>query len=157
MEVIGKSTIHPLFFYSGKIFGYIIWALYLSSVFGIFIISKNPIQFFIIFSYVLLVIGLVLVIISLFYLGRSVRLGLPDEDTTLKTGGIYTFSRNPIYLGFNLFTIASAVYTANILIAAAGIYSIVIYHFIILGEENFLEKRFGDKYMEYKTKVRRYM
>jgi len=38
-----------------------------------------------------------------------------------------------------------------------GLYSMVIYHFIILGEERFLEGRFGFNYLSYKTRVRRYL
>jgi protein-S-isoprenylcysteine O-methyltransferase Ste14 len=38
-----------------------------------------------------------------------------------------------------------------------GIYSIVVYHLIIIGEEKFLEKAFREAYLEYKKKVRRYI
>ncbi len=62
-----------------------------------------------------------------------------------------------MYLGFDLFTLASIVFTANIIIAIIGIYSIIIYHYIIIGEEHFLEKRFGNEYMTYKRNVRRYV
>ncbi len=134
--MVGKTTIHPLFFYSGKIFGYITWIFSLASIFNISIISRQPIEFLKILSYVLFIIGLIIVLISLIN---------------------YKFSRNPMYLGFDLFTLASIVFTANIIIAIIGIYSIIIYHYIIIGEENFLEKRFGNEYITYKRKVRRYV
>jgi protein-S-isoprenylcysteine O-methyltransferase Ste14 len=84
-------------------------------------------------------------------------LGLPTEKTILKTNGIYRFSRNPMYFGFNLLTIASMLYWININVIILGIYSIIIYHLIILGEEKFLEERFGDEYFSYKKIVRRYI
>ncbi len=157
MDLIGKTTIHPLFFYTGKILGYITWILFLLSMFNIFIISRQPIEFLKILSYMLFTIGLIIVVISLINLGRSTRLGLPSENTTLKINGLYRFSRNPMYLGFDLLTLASIVFIANIIIAIIGVYSIVIYHFIIIGEEKFLEKRFGSEYINYKRKVRRYI
>jgi len=102
-------------------------------------------------------IGLVLIVISTVNLGSSTRLGLPAENTTLRTSGLYRYSRNPIYVGFNLLTIASILYLFNITILLLGLYSIIIYHFIILGEERFMENRFGKDYIEYKQKVRRYI
>ena len=157
MDLIGKATLHPLFFYTGKIFGYITWILFILSIFNIFIISNQPNEFLKITSYALFAIGLIIVCISLINLGRSTRLGLPLENTTLKINGLYRFSRNPMYLGFDLLTLASIVFTADIIIAMIGIYSIIIYHFIIIGEEKFLEKRFGIDYISYKKKVRRYI
>ncbi len=65
MDLIGKTTIHPLFFYTGKIFGYITWILFLLSIFNIFIISRQPIVFLKILSYMLFTIGLIIVVISL--------------------------------------------------------------------------------------------
>ena len=48
-------------------------------------------------------------------------------------------------------------YFSWIIFLLPGLYSIIIYHFIILGEEKFLESRFGKDYIEYKQKVRRYI
>ncbi len=62
-----------------------------------------------------------------------------------------------MYFGFNLLTIAAMVYSINIVLLLLGTYSIITYHWIILGEEKFLEERFGDEYFNYKKKVRRYI
>ncbi|OGC21837.1 hypothetical protein A3J90_07335 [candidate division WOR-1 bacterium RIFOXYC2_FULL_37_10] len=153
MSLIGKATIHPLFFYSGKILGYILWIIYLLSLFN----NNPPFNFFKIISYALSLIGLVLVFISMINLGRSTRLGLPTENIKFKSNGLYQLSRNPMYLGFNLFTISAIIFIWNFFIALIGIYSIIIYHFIIIGEEKFLEQAFGSKYIEYKKRVRRYI
>lgn len=157
MKVIGKTTIHPLFFYTGKILGYITWCLFLLSIFNVLIISNQRFEILKIISYMLSIIGLIIVVISLINLGKSTRLGLPSENTTFKKTGLYKFSRNPMYLGFNLFTVSSIIYTANIIIAIIGIYSIIIYHLIIIGEEKFLEQRFGNEYINYRKKVRKYI
>jgi protein-S-isoprenylcysteine O-methyltransferase Ste14 len=100
------------------------------------------------------VTGLLFVLVSIFYLGKSTRLGLPSEQTRLKTNGIYKLSRNPMYVGFGLFTIASMMYT---LVIIAGIYSLTVYHLIIKSEEQFLTRRFVTEYNNYTNKVRRYL
>jgi protein-S-isoprenylcysteine O-methyltransferase Ste14 len=80
-----------------------------------------------------------------------------EESTTLVTTGLYRFSRNPMYLGFNAVTLASMIYTSNWIVIIMGAYSIVIYHYIILGEEKFLAERFGEQYSAFRRNVRRYL
>ena len=157
INLIGKTTIHPMLFYTGKISGYTTWILFLLYLFNVYKISRHSVEFLTILSYLLVFLGLIITIISLINLGSSTRLGLPFENTTLKSNGLYKISRNPMYLGFDLFTLSSIIYIGNIFIAILGIYSFVIYHFIIIGEEKYLEKRFGKKYIEYRKKVRRYI
>jgi protein-S-isoprenylcysteine O-methyltransferase Ste14 len=38
-----------------------------------------------------------------------------------------------------------------------GLYSIFVYHLIIKAEERFLEQRFGDDFIKYKSVTRRYL
>jgi protein-S-isoprenylcysteine O-methyltransferase Ste14 len=157
MNLIGKTTINPILFYSGKISGYITWIIYLLLIFEIDIIDRGTFIHNDYISYTILIIGLLFSILSIINLGTSTRLGLPSEDTVLKTNGLYKLSRNPMYLGFNLVTISSMIYTLNIWIILLGIYSIIVYHLIILGEEKFMQTRFGEKYIDYKRKTRRYL
>lgn len=157
MKLIGQTTINPILFYSGKICGYILWILLALNLFGASWIGGLQIGGLKILSILFLCIGLIFTVLSLINLGKSTRLGLPSEDTVLKTDGVYRFSRNPMYLGFNLFTLASMAYNLNMVTIIMGLYSLVIYHLIILGEERFLEKRFGKAYIKYKGNVRRYI
>jgi protein-S-isoprenylcysteine O-methyltransferase Ste14 len=157
MDLIGKTTIHPLLFYTGKVAGYICWVILLTSIFNIYQIGQAPHRFIEVLSDVFASMGLVLVAISLFNLGSSTRLGVPTEETVLKTSGLYRFSRNPMYLGFNLWTISAILITWNLYIGLMGIYSLIIYHFIILGEERFLKTRFGKDYLDFVNKTRRYI
>jgi protein-S-isoprenylcysteine O-methyltransferase Ste14 len=157
MEVLGKPTINPVLFYSGKIAGYITWTILLLSITDITVLSIKVLWHSDIIGGVLLITGLLFSILSLFNLGRSTRFGLPTEKTVLKTRGLYKISRNPIYFGFNLITLSSIIYLSNPIILVLGIYSIIVYHLIIIGEEQFLEKAFGADYLEYKKKVRRYI
>jgi protein-S-isoprenylcysteine O-methyltransferase Ste14 len=157
MNIIGKTTINPLLFYTGKISGYLTWIILFLSFINIETIAVNDFFFNGAFSVVLIFAGLTITVVSLINLGNSTRLGLPDETTHFKTKGLYKFSRNPMYVGFNLITLASIIHFLSPWTFILGIYSIFVYHLIILGEERFLESRFGTNYINYKEKVRRYL
>lgn len=157
MKFIGSTTIHPFFFYTGKIAGYISWIVLVLSVSNIIGIGGNPVGFLKVFSLIFSSLGILIILISLINLGESTSLGLPSEQTVFKESGLYRFSRNPMYLGFNLLTLASMIFTINGVILAMGIYSIVVYHFIIVGEEAFLKQRFGEAHTHYLKRVRRYI
>jgi len=157
MKIIGKETIHPFLFYSGKITGYLIWILYIPAFFNLLNIKMISFTWLDYASYFTLLSGFLFIIFSLINLGKSTRLGLPDEKTVFVKKGLYRFSRNPMYVGFNLLTISSVLINANPFLLIFSINSIMVYHFIIKGEEVFLEKRFGKDYSSYKNKVRRYL
>jgi len=157
MDLIGRTTINPLLFFTGKIIGYITWIIQLLLVFGFQLINRISFGYNDYVSLVILLIGLLFIVFSLINLGSSTRLGLPNEKTVFKTNGLYKISRNPMYVGFNLLTISSMIYTLNVWIILLGFYSIIIYHLIILGEEIFLKNRFGEEYTDYKKKIRRYL
>jgi len=156
MNLIGKPTIHPLLFYTGKLSGYFTWVALLLGYCNVHVVKTTDLLWNRYIDIALMLTGLILIVVSSFSLGKSTRLGLPSEGTVMKTGGLYRLSRNPMYVGFNLITIASVVYFYNLIILALGIYSILVYHLIILGEEKFLENRFGQEYLDYKRKVKRY-
>jgi protein-S-isoprenylcysteine O-methyltransferase Ste14 len=157
MEIKGRPTIHPLLFYTGKTAGYL-------AGFSIFLAwakfppfthfqSPSPVWLTLLFASS----GFIFIVISLIHLGKSVRIGLPSEETTLRMAGIYRISRNPMYFGLHLLTLSAMVYTLHPLIILAGFFSFWVYHLIILGEEKFLAGRFGEAYLKYKQKVRRYL
>lgn len=157
MELIGKSSINPVLFYSGKILGYITWIVFVYSLFDNCFVCNYGFTFRQVVAYFTLFVGIVFTIVSLINLGKSTRLGLPSDETVLKTNGLYKISRNPMYVGFGLFTITAIIYTANLFIFIPGVYSLIVYHLIIKSEERFLMDRFGTDYENYKKRVRRYL
>jgi protein-S-isoprenylcysteine O-methyltransferase Ste14 len=157
MNIIGTATINPILFYSGKSSGYISWILLILSLTGIIHLQMIVSPLFTYVSIFCILTGSIFTVISMINLGKSTRLGLPSEATKFKNHGIYTISRNPMYVGFNLFTIASITGCANVFVVLMGLYSIIIYHLIIKSEERFLEQRFGQTYSDYKKEVRRYL
>jgi protein-S-isoprenylcysteine O-methyltransferase Ste14 len=157
MEVIGKIPINPFLFFSGKTAGYLTWAFLLLDLLGFPLLTSRPVALARHLSYAMLTAGLVFTIFSLVNLGRSTRLGLPTGQTELKTRKIYKISRNPMYLGFDLLTVASVLHSFNLIISPAGLYSIFIYHLIILAEEKFMEQRLEPEFIQYRKMASRYL
>ena len=88
----------------------------------------------------------------------SWRAGIPDQkETSLVTRGIYRISRNPAFLGFDLIYIGILIAYPNAWHAVIVAIAIFLFHKQIKSEEAFLEKAFGEAYMEYQKKVRRYL
>jgi protein-S-isoprenylcysteine O-methyltransferase Ste14 len=106
----------------------------------------------------LLGIGVMLFTLAIIRLGTfSLRVGLAQENTSLRTTGLYRFSRNPMLLGLYLMALGSAIYVQNPINWMLVIIALSVHHKIILAEEVFLENRFGDEWIEYRNKVRRYI
>ncbi|MGQ0766285.1 MAG: methyltransferase family protein [Gemmatimonadota bacterium] len=82
----------------------------------------------------------------------------PEKASTLVTGGVYRFSRNPMYLGF-LFVLAG--WTLFLSNAAAAIllplFAAYISQYQIKPEERALGGKFGSEYARYLSRVRRWL
>ena len=83
----------------------------------------------------------------------------PDKpDSALITSGPYRFTRNPLYIVLSLAQITVAIWLNNLWILLLVIPSIiVITRYAITREELYLERLFGQKYLEYKQRVRRWL
>lgn len=90
-------------------------------------------------------------------LGDANKTGLPAEKTMLRTGGIYAYSRNPLYLGLYLMTLGAVLYAGCAVVLALGCVAVFSHHRSVLAEEKFLAERFGAEYEEYRRRVRRYL
>lgn len=156
MEIIGKTPVNPFLFITGKTSGYLTWVILVFSLLNPAFLPNHSNFSLRLIALFILALGIFLLIMSSINLGKSVRIGLPNTRTVLKHSGVYRFSRNPMYLGFNLVTIASMIYTSSWIVIGFGVFSIITYHQIILGEEKFLTRRFGEQYLTYKKTVRRY-
>ena len=79
----------------------------------------------------------------------------PDQFVT---SGLFRFSRNPMYLGFAISTFGVALYLGALspfLICA--LFIAVADRWYISYEEKVMAETFGQAYMDYKTKVRRWV
>ena len=78
--------------------------------------------------------------------------------TVIIRNGIYRFSRNPIYLAFCIATVgAGLVLNSWWVVASVTLLKPLLEQLVISREEIYLEKKFGDQYLEYKRRVRRWL
>ena len=82
----------------------------------------------------------------------------PSDATALVTEGMYRYSRNPMYLGLLLLTIASTIWFGTWFGIIINILFIFLINFLqIIPEEEALLEIFGEEYEEYKKNVRRWI
>jgi protein-S-isoprenylcysteine O-methyltransferase Ste14 len=75
----------------------------------------------------------------------------------LITDGPFRWRRNPIYMGHVLVFLGLAELTHNIwFVVLAAVYALAVYRLAILPEERHLEERFGQAYLDYKERTRRW-
>ena len=80
------------------------------------------------------------------------------ETSRLIKSGIYSFTRNPMYLGLSSIQVAFGIYLgAYVSIFLIPSFIIYITHKQIIYEEQVLEKEFGDEYTSYLKNVRRWI
>lgn len=98
-------------------------------------------------------------ICSVLTMRDSWRAGVSRTDRTeLVTDGIYQFSRNPAFLGFDLVYIGIVMMFFNWGLFAVSVFAAVMFHLQIVNvEEDFLMGAFGSEYLDYKKKVNRYI
>lgn len=102
--------------------------------------------------------GLLLLLWSLVSFGRSFRIGIDtDRPDTLITSGIFAFSRNPIYVAFALVLIGEFLIFPNSMLLAYIAGFAVLVHRQVLREEAYLERHYGREYLDYCSRVRRYL
>lgn len=104
------------------------------------------------------ILGDLIFLASVICMKDSWRAGIPDQDkTVLVTSGIYQFSRNPAFLGFDFMYIGVLLMYFNPLTAFFSLFAIVMLHLQILQEEKYLTATFGKAYTDYKKHVFRYL
>lgn len=110
------------------------------------------------FALVLILIGYLIFIFSLIAFGKSWRVGIDSKNPgRLVTKGVFSITRNPIFICFDLYLIGIALINPNLFFIIFSIIAIVGIHYQILHEEKFLQKHYGNGYSEYKKRVRRYI
>lgn len=104
----------------------------------------------------LLVFALIWTIIAQKDMKNSWRIGIDNETKTeLITNGLFKISRNPIFFGMILSLFGLFLTTPNAITGLFLILGYVLIQIQIRLEEEFLAKEHGQKYIDYKQKVRR--
>ncbi len=96
---------------------------------------------------------------------RAISIGTANKNTSgrntkkqvaeaLNTKGIYSTMRHPLYVGNYFMWIGIVVFTGNIwFIVAVSLAFWLYYERIMFAEERFLERKFGDDYLDWSKKV----
>lgn len=163
-NAMGKPTIQPFFFYTGKFLLFLVWALFAFIAlfphyrFWIpFTIQDNIPDVQKLMAAVFLIPANLIIVPAYLSMGLITHIGLPEGKHELRTGGIYRYSRNPMYASFIFLNTATFLFLPSILLLVIMIYGMIVHHFIILGEEKYLESIFKNQYQSYKASVPRYL
>ncbi len=82
----------------------------------------------------------------------------PETSVSLVTKGIYKYSRNPMYLGFMILLCGTVVFFANtITLMHPILFFIYMHYFQIKPEERAMLSNFGEDYLLYMTRTRRWI
>ncbi len=90
--------------------------------------------------------------------GNRTSFDVRKPTSTLIMDGSFRYSRNPAYLALTMLYAGSAIvidslWTMMLLVPTL----FVMHHGVILREEQYLERKFGDTYRNYKASVRRWI
>jgi protein-S-isoprenylcysteine O-methyltransferase Ste14 len=106
---------------------------------------------------------------SLFYLGCAIYgLGVllciisvlnfaKPEKNGINLNGLYQISRNPMYVAYFIYFLGCVLLTKSLLLLVIVLVFQISAHWIILSEERWCKENFGEEYIIYMNKVRRYL
>ena len=104
-------------------------------------------------------VGIVFIFPAMFEFVKSKNTIITAKPaTSLQTKGIYSYSRNPMYIGVLLIYLGLTLQFGNwwTLILAPFLVAFITYR-VIRPEERYLTRAFGDEYTNYQKQVRRWI
>jgi protein-S-isoprenylcysteine O-methyltransferase Ste14 len=91
-------------------------------------------------------------------LGDQWRVGIDKApDRKLVVTGWYQYTRNPAFVGFDLFYIGLAIALPSVVLGAAAVATAILLHFQVLEEERCLTDLHGADYVDYSDNTPRYL
>lgn len=109
---------------------------------------------------VLLVIAMLLIIRWAAVTFRKARTNIltSQATTAIVATGPFAYSRNPIYVGALIGMVGAALAFDSLwFLVALVVIWLVLRYGVIAREETYLERKFGAPYLDYKSKVRRWL
>lgn len=152
-EMDKKDFLIPPFF---LLYFYLILANALNlPIFGFKLFNNGIISWL---GVVLCIFGLLLFLSALISFGISFRVGIDAEHPgPLVTSGAFAISRNPIYTAFGLILLGIFLIFPNFILLIYLIAGVWLFNRQVLREEEFLKRIYGEQYIGYCKKVRRYI
>jgi protein-S-isoprenylcysteine O-methyltransferase Ste14 len=105
------------------------------------------------------VLGLALVVSALVFFKKHGTPPQPHKPAKkIVSEGPYGFTRNPMYLGGNLILLGLSFLFYLPWVWGVFLMGLPLNHWgVVLAEEEYLEKKFGKRYLDYKKRVRRWI
>jgi len=106
----------------------------------------------------LLILSLIWTAIAQYQMGQSWRIGIDRENRSpLVEKGLYTFSRNPIYVGIVATLLGLFLIIPNVLTLMVFAVSVIVISIQVRLEEKHLLESHSTTYQEYQSRVRRWL
>lgn len=123
---------------------------------SIFLVKQLPMTGVRIAGIVIGILGVIFFATATISMKTSWRVGIPEEKTVLVTQGIYRWSRNPAFVGFDLMYLSICLMFPNVVLVVVSVWAGVMLHMQILQEEEHMHQMFGEEYEVYKNITLRY-
>ena len=106
-----------------------------------------------------MVLGFAIILLAARSFRKNKTTIIPDgQPSALMEGGLFAYSRNPIYLAMAVLLIGSGLAIGHIwALIVVPIFILLVQHIWIVKEEENLEAEFGQIYRNYKMRVRRWL
>ena len=127
-----------------------------ASVCSIFAVKNPPAEWVRIIGLLTGVLAIAIFGLAVITMKTSWRVGIPEEKTELITSGIYQWSRNPAFVGFDLLYMSMCLLFFNIPLLVISLWAAVMLHLQILQEEEHMRRMFGGGYILYTERTSRY-
>lgn len=133
---------------------------------AVFIQKKISIDDHVFKNRIIPIIGILFILIAIYYSVRSMNQFIQTKNTiipnkpaeSLQTTGIYHSTRNPMYLSLMMIYLGLSCLIGNWWnIILLPLLFLIIQEYIIKKEEKYLVRRFGQEYIDYSHRVRRWI
>jgi protein-S-isoprenylcysteine O-methyltransferase Ste14 len=109
-------------------------------------------------GFILIHLALLWIVIAQIQMSNSWRVGIDHSaKTELKTNGVFSVSRNPVFLGMLVTLTGFFLIIPNAFTLVAFVTSLLLFQVQVRLEEEYLYKTHKDEYIEYTRKVRRWL
>jgi protein-S-isoprenylcysteine O-methyltransferase Ste14 len=107
----------------------------------------------------LLLVTAVIILSAYFKMTRAgTNVDVRKPATAVVTDGVYSYTRNPMYVSMVVFLAAMSLLLNNLWIAILiPVFIFIMGRGVIAREELYLEEKFGAQYTDYKERVRRWL
>ena len=146
-----KKVLPPVYFLAA-----IVLAVVLHYLLPLYQLLQFPWQLMGIYPFV---IGVTIILIAeRMFQKRKTTVKPFEKSSVLVITGVFAISRNPMYLGMTLILFGIVVFLGSLTpFVVVVVLPILLSRLFIVKEEQMLEEEFGERFLEYRNRVRRWI